>query len=476
MVSHCTSFENFVSLFANVNSMFCQSKVLASSSNAALKRRLRTLSRLGKRSANRKSSLDFLPQNESLEQAVALGVYHQQDARSMLSFTKELMGSTLISLASPVGPWDPYDIKPQVFALDTTLGIPVFSSLSHLVSFCQRFQFSVRDPTGRVWTDGLASAVNTLLAQPSKSCDKSEEIDANHLFDLLDAENGHGESLDKVPKKCKKASRKRARTPREDDARVVDAAPLPPDLWEKILAEPRVGISKATPLPMFGPLLRPYFVGYFADVETLLQNASIAPEKADIVLNPTTPLELILGRGATNRVLHRDTLVLHAFHQFEKQVRGEFNRFFETTCPEVSSASSACVAKSHSSELHHNYIDYTVVIIVKSDDMLATFNALLGAKRSNVLRDHPNLEVLPDTESASHARSAATCFYNRKIIEKASQFNEVVNARNVGVMKRSKQSAQLSIGVNADSFFSDPTNFYSEAGFVFADGLRSLQR
>lgn len=41
---------------------------------------------------------------------------------------------------------------------------------------------------------------------------------------------------------------------------------------------------------MFGTPIRPYFVGYFADIDTLLQNATIVPAKVDIIVNPCSPL------------------------------------------------------------------------------------------------------------------------------------------------------------------------------------------
>lgn len=426
-------------------------------SHLTLKRRLRTISRLARKTSSlaRKpsNSLRLLPQNESLEKSIALAVYHQQDARSMLTFTKELMGSSLISLASPVGAWDPYDVKPQVFALDTYLGIPVFSSVSYLNEFCQKFQFCVRDPTGRVWSDGTKELQKQPPLFPTAPVNEPTQPHASQLFELLE-ESGSAAT--------KKRKRKSSMKQKQNST-------LPKDLWDRVATEPRLGIMKATPLPMFGPLIRPYFIGYFADVETLLRNASIAPEKADIVLNPSSPLEIVLGRGATDRVLHRDSLILSAFQQLEKQIRSEFNNFFRTHCGEVSAAFSACIAKAHSSELFHNYIDYTIVVVVKSDDMFTTFQSLVHARSSRVLLDHPNLEVLPDTDAAAHAKAASTSFYERILVtEGASSVNS-----KLGVMRRATQVAQVSLGVGSDNYFSDPTNLYTESGFVFTGEAKS---
>lgn len=450
-------------------------------SNASLKRRLRAVSRLATRPSN--FSLSFLPQNRSLEDAISMCVYHHQDPRSMLSFTKGLMDSTLISLASPVGPWDPYDIKPQVFALDTYLGIPVFTSLPHLAAFCRTFEFSVRDPSGNIWAD--ASPGNGMeqqrispprvQLQNSVSNDPLPTAEPHDLFDMLSPDVC---PQDETKRKRKKSLRRKRRvkntmgSPKDD----IFERHLPLDFWERIESQPRLGIKKATPLPMFGPLLRPYFIGYFADVETLLQNASIAPEKTDIIVNPTTPIEIVLDRGATDRVLRRDTLILNAYHKFEKQIRAEFSVFFEQHCPEVSLASSACVAKSNSSDLYHNYIDYTIVVVVRSENMMATFHALVAARRNGALQDHPNLEVLPDTNAAAHARSAASPFYQRMAPVCAKNLNVEESNHRPGVMRKVGPSARISVGVQSDSFFSDPSHFYTESSFVFADDMKANRR
>jgi hypothetical protein len=453
--------------FHEKNEMLSQSGMMLACSST-LRKRLRAVSRLARRSPSKPDNpLRFLPKNKSLESSIALSVYYRQDPRSMLTFTKELMDSTLISLATPVGAWDPYDVKPQVFALDTYLGIPVFSSVSFLQDFCRKFHFCVRDPTGRLWSDGVneGSEPTPLIPPPVEAAKQpiAPSVDATQLFDILEET--------RMPHEGTKKSVKRRR--RKSISSTIQTPQLPVDLWTRIDAEPRLGISKATPLPMFGPLLRPYFVGYFADVETLLRNASIAPERADIVLNPSSPLEIVLGRGATDRVLHRDTLILSAYQQFEKQIRSEFHSFFTKHCPEISFAFSACIAKAHSSDLFHNYIDYTIVVIVRSDDMLATFRSLVEAKSTGALLDHPNLEVLPDTDAAAHAKAAASPFYKR------SEFCADAapsKPRSVGVMRCVSQTAQVSLGIDSDNYFSDPTNLYTESGFVFSGEASARRR
>jgi hypothetical protein len=451
--------------FPRKNEMLAQSGIKLACSST-LRKRLRAVSRLGRRAPSRPDNpLRFLPKNNSLESSIALSVYYRQDPRSMLTFTKELMGSTLISLATPVGAWDPYDVKPQVFALDTYLGIPVFSSVSYLQDFCRKFHFCVRDPTGRLWSDGEGSEPTPLIRPPVEAAEQptAPSVDATQLFDILEETRMPHEGV-------KKSGKRRRRKP---NSSTVQTPQLPVDLWTRIDAEPRLGISKATPLPMFGPLLRPYFVGYFADVETLLRNASIAPEKADIVLNPSSPLEIVLGRGATDRVLHRDTLILTAYQQFEKQIRSEFHSFFTTHCPEISSAFSACIAKAHSSDLFHNYIDYTIVVIVRSDDMLATFRSLVEAKSTGALLDHPNLEVLPDTDAAAHAKAAASPFYKRSAFCADAAPSK---PRRVSVMRCVSPAAQVSLGIDSDNYFSDPTNLYTESGFVFSGEASTRRR
>lgn len=365
-------------------------------------------------------SLDYLPTNDKLDSVISLSIFNKKDARSMLAFTQHLLKSTLLSLASPVGPWDPYDVKPQIFALDTNIALPVFTHVKHLQTFCHKFSFAVRDPTGNLWSDGspvLTASTRNRKASP-QGADPSSEREKEQFWDALSSSHA-------------------------------------------------LNIKQATPLPMFGPFIRPFFVGYFADIETLLSNASIAPEKVDIVLNPSTPIEMVLAREATDRVLQRDSLILKAFQELEKEIRSEFYRCLSIHCPEVISASSACVAKAHNSELYKNYIDYELVVVIKSLNMERTWQALEYAKHRGQLIGHASLVILPEEAAAPHAKAAATVFYVANEHTSVLHVTSTIKSSNMGVMVPKGPTATIRIGSNPDSYYSDPATFFTEPHAVY---------
>lgn len=434
--------------------------------NANLRAHLRRLAAKTKRvlKANRRVNQfdpSLLPVNSELEHAIAEALYYKQNASSMLTFTKAVTNATMLSLASPVGAWDPYDIKPQVFAVNTFIALPVFTSLGYLQRFCQRFQFAVRDPGGNLWSDGAekidvlestAAQKRTSPKAPTSRTDIVSELSADALFDVL-GDDKIQRQPSKVPKMKKKTlSKKRVHQQKQDHG-------TPADFWSRVESVSTFSITKATPLPLFGPPKRNYFVGYFADTETLLRNASIVPQKVDIILNPGSVLELALAREATDKVLHRDELILRAFRNLETSLRSEFHRFFLAR-PEVAWASSACIAKAHSSELYHNHIDYQIVIVVRSDNVKETWSALAAAKLRGKLTGHSSLEVLPEEAAAPHAVQASTVFFSRQ--ETTRRLDSPF-----GCMVPVGKTHLNTIGVTTDSFFSDPTNFHTEAESVY---------
>lgn len=393
-----------------------------------LRKLARAHARLEKQSAE-KFSLSHLPQNDELDSVIALNIFNKKDARSMLSFTKNFLQSTLLSLASPVGPWDPYDVKPQIFALDTNIALPVFTHVKHLQTFCHKFQFSVRDPTGNLWSDGSPALTSSTTAKGIKKKRSFQQ----------DPSLG---------------------TPTEESEQ----------FWKTVSSSHTLQIKQATPLPMFGPFVRPFFVGYFGDVETLLSNVSIAPEKVDIVLNPCTPIEMVLAREATDHVLRRESLILRAFQELEKEIRSEFFRCLSLHCDEVELASSACIAKAHNSELFKNYIDYEIVVILKSRDMNRTWAALSYAKRCGQLIGHASLVILPEEAAAPHARASATLFYSasQHASQVGSRMSELAN-RTLGVMEQKGNTATVRVGTDTDSYFSDPSSFFTEPHSVYTN-------
>jgi len=309
----------------------------------------------------------------------------------------------VFSLGSPVTPtWDPLDVKPQVFALDSWLGLPVFSSLHHLQLFCNRFSIPVRDPSGVVWATGrVEDASDATSASPPSAAvaapegkevipasapevvnhernrlekeapaeagerrGKDEPVterngsgDAEWLYDVMSGEvappesysakteSPGGERLRRRAGREKKVKTRRRR--RRDKRRAAAAArenaefsPPPPSYNATQMSSiPHFDIKQARPLPTFEmPFRHPFCVGYFADFHTLLHNCSILPPSVDVILNPASPIEVVLAREHTDQFLHYRLVLREAFQRVERVLQAEFAGFLAAHCPEVKAA------------------------------------------------------------------------------------------------------------------------------------------
>lgn len=490
----------------DANSQFSKATMKTDLSTNQLKRQLRRLGRSQRQAARNlrtaKSSGDsfhpkYLPKNDRLEKAMALSIFHNRDARSMLEYTKSLMNATLLSLAfCPSARWDPYDVKPQVFALDTYIGLPVFTSYEHLRHFCRKFEFTVRDPSGHLWVDPQERDDSVKLlptfegwsthrtSNQSQASDDthSADLSSESLFDMMTTEAPvPASSADENKEKEKKSARlrKKAKLPSpDDDADDSIDLPFPPniseaDFWEKVNAVKTFEIKKATPLAMFGPFTRPFFVGYFADVETLLCNASIVPEKVDIVLNPCSPIEMALAREATDLILHRDSFMLKAYQELEKAIRSELYTLLARFCPEVTFASSACVPRSNNSQLYKNYIEYDVVVLLRTEDFPTTWESLRRFKREGKLKGHSSVEILTEDAASPFVREAATPFYSgeKQHQEKgrAPRDGDMSSGASMGCFVKKGPISTVNVGVDADSYFHDASNIYTESHAVFTE-------
>lgn len=553
-----------------------------------------------------RDAVKLLPRNEALESAIAFALRENRDARTELEFIRQLLGSTLLSLASPVGPWDPYDVKPQVFALDQYLALPVFTSLEHLALFCRRFGFTARDPSGVLWADGRGQqggTDHTQLLIPPRSPDGVDRddaltrsmwwekekrgqardqgdakavpatggdadrggpaalpsqpaaigLDAADLFeDLGDTtpiaapsplplRTPPAAASSQRPEKPRKTRRKgvkrrkpgraaaagrgpaqgtRAEEEAEEREKEADAA-AKRTFWESVAQVSPFCFRQATPLPTFGPFVFPFFIGYFADVNTLLHNAAIVPEKVDIVLNPTSPTEFVLAREATDRILHRDQLLLLAYQRVERQLQKEFSSFFHRYCPEVHYAKSACIprpldrravegALKATREFSHaenplqeqrvrtqvlresSYtgdVQYEIAILIQSSDLPSTYRCLQWGKEHCLLMGHPDLDLLPEDAAAPHVVEASQVFYDASSgVSSSSQSSSVCagfsverqaggteadsDAAFLGMFRKVGESQTVNVSQPADSYFHDPTNAYTEAHAVFTEELK----
>ncbi|KAH9598974.1 hypothetical protein LSM04_004870 [Trypanosoma melophagium] len=540
--------------------------------------------------------VEWLPRNDALESAIALAISENRDARTELEFTRHFLQGSFLSLASPVGPWDPYDTKPQVFALDKYIALPVFTSLAYLRLFCKRFRFTVCDPSGVLWADGPAEATeeeksdgarrnnntpplpdvsksewwdryvkqqeqlsttpliaakapvyeqevytqeNSVANSNSNSSssggrgnDQTSWLNADDLFQEVEfAPQENSDMPNKEERTCKtKNIVKRTRRLKKGSTRKLkykmknknnkiignnssnnndsggggrdrkiskhksrkrdghatnNKEELPPEengihnhsalhetFWRKVSTTAPFRIAQASPLPVFGPLLRPFFVGYFADIDTLLHNASIVPDKVDIILNPCSAIEFVLAREATNRVLHKDQLLLLAYRRVEKELRGEFHRFLHYFAPEVAWARSSCVPSPVLGKPEE--VKYELVILLQSDDFLKTLSNLRTAKTRCLLMGHTDLHVLPWEGAAPYVREASTLFYERTTLN--SGINRGKEENVMGIFEQRGPVETINVAQPADSFYHDPTAAYTEGHAVFTEELRLKRR
>ena len=481
-----------------------------------LRRQLRYLNkasrRVGKASARLDAGFttDMLPTNQMLESAMAHTLAHNKDGRTMLDFTRHFLHSNLLSLASPVGQWDPYDVKPQVFALDTFIALPVFTSVGYLQHFCSAFSFTVRDPSGNLWacpsvpkiewpaSRNESKSESTATEEPTTNSNSSASTAASsstvqhegdaaaNLYSFLNdeevvsgnpAENEKSDRRKRDEKKKKPikggTKKRKATTSTDDDKKRADKqADRNSDaehFWGKVSRVPTFGIKKATPLPCFGPFIRPYFVGYFADVETLLSSTSIVPEKVDVVLNPQSPLELVLARDMTDKVLHRRTLIKLCYEQVEKEVRGEFHRYFAANCPEVKCAYSVCMPEQVSDLMPKNEIPYRILLAVESLDFQLTWQKIRAAKHSGQLLGHSSLTIIPYGEATDVGKGMLTVFYAKRAAGRRADRSD---GDRFGVFGAAGPVATVDMHHDASSFYHDPSNTYTEAHSVFTDMLK----
>lgn len=354
--------------------------------------------------------LPLLPRNPQLEAALSMSLAESHDARPALEFTRRLLQSVLLSLASPCrARWDPYDIQPQLFALDNYVALPVFTSVEYLQIFCEKFGFATRDPSGRLWADGtdasateragereklllprLVRAVGGVggagAGEPPGSAqgnhtnnnegERREAAleDADTLFDIMgetaataaaDANvvpSGEKRVKETAKKLKKKRKKKKGRRGKKKDKASATAA-FPPgggrtedpgasasaadytEFWERVSRVRPFHLRQATPLPTHGPFLHPFFIGYFTDIHTLLHSTAELPDRVDIVLNPASPLEFVLPREATDEILSQERILLRAYQRVERELQREFSAFLQARCPEVAAAWSACVPR-----------------------------------------------------------------------------------------------------------------------------------
>lgn len=355
-----------------------------------------------------------LPSNDALDSAAAWTITERRDPRTELEFTRHLLHSVLISLSPrPAGRWDPFDVQPQVFALDKFMALPVFTNKAYLQLFCRRFGITVRDPWGVLWASPTCGGVEEEAVQhrlsasaklltpcseaepledavnPSEEPTVAGELTPDALFDVMSESappSGQAKSICKRQRRGKRLKKQRRSPLRGAVKNAPCRVPLSERRKKSKQHKARSGFSweaeeaarqqqqsgknaafaayldtiqpfrvqQARPLSPCNPggvaFQEPFCVGYFADIHTLLHNAAVLSPMIDIVLNPASPIELVLSREHTDQILHGGDgavgsapLLRRAYMRVERVLACEFSEFFRRSCPEVSHGWIACV-------------------------------------------------------------------------------------------------------------------------------------
>eukprot|EP00744_Colponema_vietnamica_P028309 GILI01042976.1.p1 GENE.GILI01042976.1~~GILI01042976.1.p1 ORF type:complete len:378 (+),score=64.49 GILI01042976.1:102-1136(+) len=286
-------------------------------------------------------------------------------------------------------------------------------------------------------------------------------------------------------------------------------------LWAALQAIPKTlrnGVS-VTPLITYGPFIRPYFVGYYADFRTLLHNASIVPRMVDIIVNPGSPLESIISRSAATRALTNDMLLRQAYTRVEYQLRAELHNFFLHYCMkgEVLCARSYCLAQAAPDSTADEDALYDIVMIVDCVDFGRLVERLKEAKHRGILKGHSSLSIVPMHDAPPFMIEGSTIFFEAEAKDSGNAYTPVdfyaderakgipsaangsvfqieapaqpTNAtsapspfakapRKVGAFVQMGQHATISTHHSADSIYADPTNQGTEAGSVAAQRFR----
>jgi hypothetical protein len=335
---------------------------------------------------------DAFPGNPELERALADFHASNRDPRPRLDVVRSIYSSVVFSIASPVGAWDALDLKPQPFALGQYLALPVFSSLPYLQSFCHRFGHSVRGPNGALWgspdAPGVAPKRLHAAARPSAAKRKSKQKKG---------------TARKKQQQADAASRRAAQD--EGHRRELGALDAAADVE-------RFDFSAAVPLPVHGPFDHPFLFGYFGAAATVLENSHGIPGDVDLVLNPASPLELVLGSETTRYLLRRDGIIERCMRDVDRVVRAELARFFQRHCPEVMAARSVIYPRPGPPDAPPEQTQFDLVVAVRSQDFAATMQRLSHAKATGDLVGHDSMSLVPHTQLPAHMDAGSSVFYD----------------------------------------------------------------
>lgn len=444
----------------------------------------------------------LLPKNRSLESSLALYFTSGRDPRIQLDVTQRLLGSTVISIAANVGPtnrWDPFDVKPQLFALGKHMGLPIFTSLAMLRHFCWKNNlWSVHGPDGAVWCDNGAAPPDSAMITASSSRESAPEFKSKSKCDSSTTSSAAAEAM--AAEKHHRALLKSA----EHIERFEMPTVLPLHTW----GQPRAA----------------HFFGYFGLLTTVFENASIVPGETDVVLNPGSPIELALSHGMTSTHFARnaaDLMVHSAFLRVEKKIRSEFISLLSTpgACPEVVTARSATLRRGFGSEQMQSQLRqvrrnerrssargnsgvddegssssnevvnemlmrdqmqrggiapellqpdaFDIVILLETHDFGRTARAVQRAKQLGILVGHTSLRVIPMEDAPPHVAAVSEIFFTNT----ASLGDDSAEE---GGLELVGEPIIANAHLKSDNFYSNPDMAYTEPHALAVRKLRKF--
>ena len=397
---------------------------------------------------------EALPRNNGLEEGLMNFHATHRDPRARLTVLRHLLSATILSVASPVGPWDPLDLKPQPFALGRYVGLPLFTSLPYLQTFCHQFGHTVRGPDGALW--GSPNGVAPTRIGPGsvkKTSKKKRSTSAPADTKRIPSYNSPAEQQARFEAEARRLQEERRESAKQKSERIQ-----------------RFEFDTAIALPVYGAFDKPYLYGYYGDTQTMLQNASMVPEKVEIVINPASPLELVLGRETAAALANPETIIQEAMRDVHMAVRSELSQFFATHCPEVVSARSALMPKPAPFGSSPEHVEHELVVVVQTPRFADTMARLSQGKLDGLVEGHESMAIVSSREVPEHIDAVSTAFYRAR--DSSASAKMAREGGSPGMVKLGQSLVLDSEPTGWGGKLGDPTMGYLESHSIFSQQHR----
>lgn len=296
-----------------------------------------------------------------LESSLSMLVQSKNDARARLEVFRLLPISTLYCLITPLGPYDPLNVIPQLFSFerlntpegqreDKVIAVPVFTSLHCVETFGRRFDIPVKGPDGDLWVDGT----------------QDRDLLPRRKVDVDDSNNEDAQVLSRIAK----------------------------------------------PIFLFGAPTLPHLVGTFGDFANVMQFVDIYPSSVDIILNAGTPLHWHMARDLV-RTMQTGTLVAAPiYHDIASEICRELSRYFRHECDEVVMASFVVMPLDVVNDQSQRH-PFCIAFMVISDCWAITTAKIEQGYASCAILGHPAATIVDQSKAPPHYVELGSIFYER---------------------------------------------------------------